>query len=98
MRALLLSAPWFILAIATVLNGEPVSARSFAALCAAMGATFLLEAWTSRVATETAYQTGVRHACEEVQREAKSRATPAEAQAVLDAAARVIRLAAKEPT
>lgn len=97
MRAILLSAPWFILAIAAMLNGEPVSARSFAALCAAMGATFLLESWTARIATETAYSTGVRHACEEVRREAMKRTTPAEAQAVLDAAARAIKLTTEEP-
>lgn len=96
-RAFVLSAPWFILAITTVLNGEPASAHAFAALCLAMGATFLLESWTCRVATETAYLTGVRHACEEVQREAKSRATPAEAQAVLDAAARAIKLTTEKP-
>jgi hypothetical protein len=97
MRALILSVPWFVLAIAVWFAGEPASHGAFSALCAILGTVFLIEARSCRIATETAYLTGVRHACEEVQREAKARTTPAEAQAVLDAAARAIKLTTEKP-
>jgi len=96
-RSLILAAPWVVLAVVSLLHGEPVSAAAFAALCAAMAGTFVLDAWSERSAADRSYLVGIRHACEEVRREAQTRATPAEASAVLDAAERVIKLVAKEP-
>lgn len=92
MRAVLLSVPWFVLAILAFLRSDPVSREAFAALCAAMGATFILESRAERIACDTAYMTGVRHACEEARRSAQEAKTPAEALAVLDAAERAMKL------
>ena len=97
MRALILSAPWFVIAIATLLRAEPPTVHAFALLSAVLGAVILSESRSCRIATETAYQTGVRHACEEVRREAKERTTPQEAAAVLDAAKRAIKLTTEKP-
>ena len=97
MRALILSAPWFVIAIATLLRAEPPTVHAFALLSAVLGAVILSESRSCRIATKTAYQTGVRHACEEVRREAKERTTPQEAAAVLDAAKRAIKLTPEKP-
>ena len=94
-RAAILAAPWFALAIATWTNGEPVSASTTALLCAIVGVVFLVEAKATRIATRIAYSAGIRRACEEVRLEALERSTPAESVAVIDAAMRAIQLAEK---